>query len=34
MLHKQEKYAKAEQLLQQSTQQQEKVLGTEHKDTL
>jgi hypothetical protein len=33
-LHKQQKYAEAEQLLRQSVQQREKVLGADHKDTL
>ncbi|RDW69768.1 hypothetical protein BP6252_08788 [Coleophoma cylindrospora] len=33
-LHGQQKYDEAEELLRQSVQQREKVLGTEHKDTL
>ncbi|KAF2633282.1 hypothetical protein BU25DRAFT_329082, partial [Macroventuria anomochaeta] len=33
-LDKQQKYVEAEQLLRQSVQQQEKVLGAEHIDTL
>ena len=33
-LGKQQKYGEAEQLLQQSVQQREKVLGAEHVDTL
>ncbi|RDL34651.1 uncharacterized protein BP5553_07779 [Venustampulla echinocandica] len=33
-LHEQQKYDEAEQLLRQSVQQQEKVLGTTHEDTL